>query len=174
MIVLDTPGGLDESMRKIVQAELASKIPVSSTSRPTAPAQPQPASGSAQAADVLAMAPQTNIGSSTPIWVSGQDIQKDLRRKVVNDAAASLRGAREDTRPQRAVGRRGSAKASNLTAAEALNMDVIDAVAPDAARAARPRSTATKTTPKGTCSNSAGAEVDDVEHLASGTGSSTR
>ena len=37
------------------------------------------------------MAPQTNVGSSTPISVGGEDIQKDLRRKVVNDAAASLR-----------------------------------------------------------------------------------
>ena len=37
------------------------------------------------------MAPQTNIGSSTPINVGGENIQSDLRRKVVNDAAASLK-----------------------------------------------------------------------------------
>ncbi len=39
---------------------------------------------------MLAMAPQTNIGSSTPIDVGGGNIQSDLRRKVINDAAASL------------------------------------------------------------------------------------
>ena len=43
-----------------------------------------------QAADVLAMAPQTNIGSSTPITTTGQDFSKDLRRKIVNDAAAYI------------------------------------------------------------------------------------
>ena len=40
------------------------------------------------AADVAAMAPQTNIGSSTPISLGGEDISEDLRRKVINDAAA--------------------------------------------------------------------------------------
>ena len=58
---------------------------------PTAPAPRRPASGSPQAADVLAMAPMTNIGSSTPIDSSGANIGSDLRRKVINDAAASLR-----------------------------------------------------------------------------------
>jgi len=43
-----------------------------------------------EAADILAMAPETNIGSSTPIDSSGQNIGSDLRRKVVNDAAAGL------------------------------------------------------------------------------------
>ena len=52
-----------------------------------------------QAADILAMAPQTNIGSSTPISSGGGDIKGDLHRKVVNDAAASLRAlAREHGR----------------------------------------------------------------------------
>ena len=41
-----------------------------------------------QAADVLAMAPQTNIGSSTPISIAGEELSKDLRNKIVNDAAA--------------------------------------------------------------------------------------
>ena len=67
------------------------------------------------------MAPQTNIGSSTPIDSSGQNIARDLRRKVVNDAAASLRALAKSARPQRGVGRRGPCReASNLTAREAL------------------------------------------------------
>jgi len=47
---------------------------------------------------VLAMAPQTNIGSSTPINSSGGDIKGDLHRKVVNDAAASLRALTDGIR----------------------------------------------------------------------------
>src|SRR5207302_6406783 len=83
-----------------------------------------------EAADVLAMAPVSNIGSSTPIDSSGQNLGSDLRRKVINDAAASLTalaGAhhRNTTWPALAV-----RKASNLTAQEALKMHVIDVIAP--------------------------------------------
>jgi membrane-bound serine protease (ClpP class) len=84
----------------------------------------------AQAADVLAMAPTTNIGSSTPIDSSGQNIGSDLRRKVVNDSVASLTALaaahKRNTRwPSLAV-----RKASNLTAQDALRMNVIDMIAP--------------------------------------------
>ena len=91
VIVLDTPGGLSESMRDIVKKELASKIPVVVYVAPDGARAASAGVWIGQAADVLAMAPQTNIGSSTPISIGGEDIQKDLRRKVVNDAAAQLR-----------------------------------------------------------------------------------
>ena len=96
VIVLDTPGGLEDSMRKIVQKELqlsAAGTPVIVYVSPRRRARGVGrASGSPQAADVLAMAPETNIGSSTPIDGSGANIGSDLRRKIINDAAASLRG----------------------------------------------------------------------------------
>jgi membrane-bound serine protease (ClpP class) len=76
------------------------------------------------------MAPTTNIGSSTPIDSSGRNLGSDLRRKVINDAAASLTALaaahhRNTTWPAEAV-----RKASNLTASQALRMHVIDLVAP--------------------------------------------
>jgi membrane-bound serine protease (ClpP class) len=76
------------------------------------------------------MAPTTNIGSSTPITGGGQNLGSDLRRKVINDAAASLTALaathkRNTTWPALAV-----RKASNLTAAQALKLHVIDLVAP--------------------------------------------
>ena len=114
---MDTPGGLSESMRKIVKAELASKVPVIVYVSPDGARAASAGVWIGQAADILAMAPQTNIGSSTPINVGGGNIQSDLRRKVVNDAAASLRRARRDATagtpsgPAQAV-----RKASNLTA----------------------------------------------------------
>jgi membrane-bound serine protease (ClpP class) len=79
---------------------------------------------------VLAMAPTTNIGSSTPIDSSGQNLGSDLRRKVINDSAASLTALaathkRNTTWPALAV-----KKASNLTAQQALHMNVVDLVAP--------------------------------------------
>ena len=72
------------------------------------------------AADVLAMAPQTNIGSSTPISVGGEDISKDLRRKVVNDAAAYIGELAREHGRNVAVAREMVTKATNLGAREAL------------------------------------------------------
>jgi membrane-bound serine protease (ClpP class) len=76
------------------------------------------------------MAPATNIGSSTPISGSGQDIEKDLRRKVVNDAAASLRALAKSHGRNAAWADRAVRQASNLTAEEARRMHVIDLIAP--------------------------------------------
>jgi membrane-bound serine protease (ClpP class) len=83
-----------------------------------------------EAGDVLALSPTSNIGSSTPINSGGGNIGSDLRRKVINDAAASLRSLaathkRNTTWPVLAV-----TKASNLTAQQALHMHVIDTIAP--------------------------------------------
>ena len=75
-------------MRKIVKTELAAKVPVVVYVAPSGSSADSAGVGDREAADVLAMAPQTNIGSSTPITANGQDLSKDLRRKVVNDAAA--------------------------------------------------------------------------------------
>jgi membrane-bound serine protease (ClpP class) len=130
VILLDTPGGLSTSMKKIYQAELRSKVPVIVYVSPEGARAASAGVWIAEAADVLAMAPTTNIGSSTPIDSSGQDLDKDLRRKVINDAAASLTALaathkRNTTWPARAV-----REASNLTAEQALKLGVIDLVAP--------------------------------------------
>ncbi len=83
------------------------------------------------AADVLAMAPQTNIGSSTPITTGGEDFSKDLRRKIVNDAAAYIGElARENGRNVEEA-REMVTEASNLGAREALRLNVVDVVADD-------------------------------------------
>jgi membrane-bound serine protease (ClpP class) len=130
VIELDTPGGLSSSMKEIYQRELRSKIPVIVYVAPNGARAASAGVWLSQAADVLAMAPISNIGSSTPIDSSGQNIGSDLRRKVVNDAAASLKALaaahkRNTTWPVRAV-----TKASNLTAQQALQMNVIDMIAP--------------------------------------------
>ena len=75
VILLDTPGGLDSVDARHHQAELESDGPGRRLRRTRrARARPRPASSSRMAADVAAMAPQTNIGSSTPIAVGGGDI----------------------------------------------------------------------------------------------------
>jgi membrane-bound serine protease (ClpP class) len=130
VILLDTPGGLSDAMRSIYQKELALKVPVIVYVSPSGARAASAGVWIAQAADVLAMSPVSNIGSSTPIDSSGANIDSDLRRKVVNDAAASLRALaaahkRNTTWPVLAV-----TKASNLTAQQALRRNVIDVIAP--------------------------------------------
>ena len=130
VILLDTPGGLSTSMKKIYTAELSAKVPVIVYVSPDGARAASAGVWIAQAADVLAMAPATNIGSSTPINSGGTNLGSDLRRKVINDAAASLTALaavhkRNTKWPALAV-----RKASNLTATEALHMHVIDFVSP--------------------------------------------
>jgi membrane-bound serine protease (ClpP class) len=130
VIVLDTPGGLEESMRKIVQRELSLRIPVIVYVAPNGARAASAGVWISEAADVLAMAPVTNIGSSTPINGNGANIGSDLRRKVVNDAAASLRGLAKSHGRNAKWADAAVRKASNLSAQEALQMHVIDLVAP--------------------------------------------
>jgi membrane-bound serine protease (ClpP class) len=130
VIVLDTPGGLEESMRKIVQKELSVRIPVIVYVSPEGARAASAGVWISEAADVLAMGPSTNIGSSTPIEGNGANIGSDLRRKVVNDAAASLRGLAKTHGRNARWADAAVRKASNLTAAEALRMNVIDLVSP--------------------------------------------
>jgi membrane-bound serine protease (ClpP class) len=131
VILLDTPGGLSSSMQKIYKAELASKVPVIVYVSPPGSRAASAGVWISQAADLLAMAPQTNIGSSTPINVGGDDIAKDLRRKVVNDAAASLRELARSHGRNVKWADSAVRRASNLGASEALRQNVIDVIAPD-------------------------------------------
>jgi membrane-bound serine protease (ClpP class) len=130
VILLDTPGGLEESMRKIVQKELGLPIPVIVYVAPNGARAASAGVWVSEAADVLAMAPETNIGSSTPISGTGSNIGSDLRRKIVNDAAASLRSLMGSHHRNAAWGDRAVRQASNRSAAEALRENIIDLVSP--------------------------------------------
>jgi membrane-bound serine protease (ClpP class) len=130
-ILLDTPGGLAEAMRDIYKRMLESPLPIIVYVSPDGARAASAGVWIVQAADVAAMAPQTNIGSSTPISVGGEDIQKDLRKKVVNDAVASLKALAESHGRNVEWVEKAVREASNLTASEALEQNVVDVVAPD-------------------------------------------
>jgi membrane-bound serine protease (ClpP class) len=161
VIVLDTPGGLEESMRKIVQKELALKIPVIVYVSPEGARAASAGVWISEAADVLGMAPSTNIGSSTPIQGNGTNIGSDLRRKVVNDAAASLRGLAKTHGRNAQWADSAVRRASNLTAAEALRMNVIDVVSPSLPALLRTID-GRVTTPRHLTMHTAGAQIVDV------------
>ena len=133
VILLDTPGGDEDSMRTIVQKELQLSQEGTPVVVYVSPSGARAASAGvwiSEAADVLAMAPETNIGSSTPISSTGANIGSDLRRKVINDAAASLRGLARSHDRNAAWANLAVKRASNLTDTEALRLNVIDLISP--------------------------------------------
>jgi membrane-bound serine protease (ClpP class) len=161
VIVLDTPGGLEDSMRKIVQKELSLKVPVIVYVAPSGARAASAGVWISQAADLLAMAPATNIGSSTPINGNGQNIGSDLHRKVVNDAAASLRALAKSHGRNAKWADSAVRVASNLTALEAKQMNVIDMIAPSLP-ALLNKADGYKTVPRGFVLHTANADVTDV------------
>jgi membrane-bound serine protease (ClpP class) len=131
IIRLDTPGGLSDSMRSIIQDMAAAPMPVVVYVSPNGARAASAGAYITEAADVAAMAPATNIGSATPIAVGPGGGSSDLDRKVKNDAAASMRAlASNHGRNPRLAGQLVT-KAKNLTAEEAEKAGLIDLVSPD-------------------------------------------
>ena len=161
VILLDTPGGLSTSMRKIYQKELQSQIPVIVYVAPDGARAASAGVWISEAADVLAMAPQTNIGSSTPIDQSGGDIKGALGRKVRNDAVASLKALLKHHGRNPAFARAAVIKATNLTADEALRQHVIDVISPSLP-SLLDKLDGYKTKPKRFVLHLAGADVTEV------------
>ena len=156
VLVLDTPGGLGSSMRGIVKRFLASTVPVVVYVAPSGSSADSAGAVITMASDLAAMAPQTNIGSSTPISLNGQDISKDLRRKIVNDAAAYVGElAREHDRNVVAA-RKMVTVASNYGAREAKRIGLVEVDRADASCAARTRSTGRRRFRRASSSHTAG------------------
>lgn len=128
---LDTPGGLAESMRGVVQAILSSKIPVAVWVPPGGRA----ASAGAfivQAAHIAAMAPGTNIGAAHPVVASGEDIKEsDMSKKIMNDLKAQMRSVVQLRGRNQEVAEKMIDESISLTATEALKNKVIDIVTGD-------------------------------------------
>lgn len=150
VLQLDTPGGLDTSMRAIIKAILASPVPVATF---VAPAGARAASAGTYilyASHIAAMAPATNLGAATPVQIGGggdstpardkgakgQDKSEpgsrdSLRSKQINDAAAYIRGLAQLRGRNADWAERAVREAVSLPASEALKLKVIDVVAHD-------------------------------------------
>ena len=162
VIEMDTPGGLSSSMRSIVKGMLAARVPVIVYVAPPGSSADSAGAVIGQAADVLAMAPQTNIGSSTPITTNGEDLSKDLRRKVINDAAAYIGELAREHGRNATLAEQMVRNATNYGARDALRLGVVDDVAPTLPVLLR-QLDGQKTVPKGYVLDTAGANVERVE-----------
>lgn len=131
LIEIDTPGGLDTAMRKIIQAILASKAPVIVY---VAPAGARAASAGALitlSADFAAMAPGTNIGAATPvaIGVGGGGMDETMKHKAVNDAVAYARSLAEQRGRNPEWAEQIVREGLSTSATAALELKVVDLVA---------------------------------------------
>ena len=128
---LDTPGGLDDSMRKIIKHIIAAPMPVVVYVYPNGARAASAGLYITQSADVAAMAPQTNIGSATPISLGGGNQDKVLGRKIRNDATAYVRALAEVHGRNANLAAQMVQKATNVPALEAKRRNLVDVIAPD-------------------------------------------
>jgi membrane-bound serine protease (ClpP class) len=158
VILMDTPGGLDSSMRDIIKRILDATVPVVVYVYPPGSRDASAVVFITMASDVAAMAPETNIGSSTPISTSGGNIPSDLRRKVINDAVAYIRGLASEHGRNADWAEKAVREAANLPARDALAQNVVDVIAPDLPTLLN-KIDGMRVEPKGIVLHTAGAEI---------------
>lgn len=149
ILQMDTPGGLDSSMRDIIQMILASPIPVVTYVAPEGARAASAGTYILYASHVAAMSPATNLGAATPISIGGlpglskpakEDDEKDdgelatddastLKRKVINDASSYIKALAERHGRNSDWAVRAVREAVSLSAEEALELKVVDFLA---------------------------------------------
>ena len=132
LITMDTPGGLDTSMRKIIQSILQSQVPVVTYVYPTGSRGASAGFFILLSADVDAMSPGTETGAASPIEeIGGATVQIDptLRAKIVNDAEAFLRSYVSKRGRNVALAMTAVSDAKAFSDSEALKGNLIDLVA---------------------------------------------
>ncbi|MEE4253803.1 MAG: nodulation protein NfeD [Desulfuromusa sp.] len=130
LIQLDTPGGLDTSMREIIQAELSSTIPVIIYIAPQGARAASAGALITLAADFAVMAPGTNIGAAHPVAIgAGKQTDSTMMKKVENDAAAYARSLAQKRGRNQDWAERSVRDSVSISAEEALDLTVIDLIA---------------------------------------------
>ena len=149
VIKMDTPGGLDTSMRRIIKAILASPVPVATFVGPDGARAASAGTFILYASHIAAMAPATNLGAATPVAIGGEEpadggnksrkkdgeappsTRESLRSKQINDAAAYIRGLADARGRNADWAERAVREAVSLPAAEAKKLKVVDLIARD-------------------------------------------
>ena len=154
VLAMDTPGGLDSSMREIIRAILDSAIPVASFVSPQGARAASAGTYILYASHIAAMAPATNLGAATPVQIGGgmgmpeigkpgdktkdeaesaKDKASAMENKIINDAVAYIRSLAELRGRNIEWAEQAVRQASSLPAHEALEMNVIDLMADNVA-----------------------------------------
>jgi len=135
LLEIDTPGGLDTAMREIIQAILASELPIIVYVYPAGARAASAGALITLAADFAVMAPGTNIGAATPVAIgpSGGNDDGPMKDKILNDAIAYARSIAEQRGRNLDWAERIVRHSVSTAAQEALELKVIDLVAADEA-----------------------------------------
>jgi membrane-bound serine protease (ClpP class) len=131
IIRIDTPGGLDSSMRQIVDKMLNCRTPVAVFVGPSGARAASAGFVIGMAADVFAMAPGTNIGAAHPVSALGAGMDEVMARKVASDAAAYVRGKAERRGRNVELAEKAVLESRSFTDREAKDAGLIDLVAND-------------------------------------------
>jgi membrane-bound serine protease (ClpP class) len=129
VIQLDTPGGLERSMRAIVQRILNSEVPVIVYVGPTGARAASAGVFLTLAGHVAAMAPATNIGAAHPVAIGGTGADKESIRKIENDAAAFVRTVAAERGRNADWAEKAVRESVSITEREAVSLKVVDLVA---------------------------------------------
>ena len=127
LLKIDTPGGLDSAMRQITKAILNARIPVIGYVFPEGARAASAGTFILLSTHVAAMAPATNVGAAQPVGISGAVASE----KAVNDAVAYIRGIAEDQGRNVEWAEAAVRDAESVSAEQALELGVIDLIAPD-------------------------------------------
>ncbi|NIQ00370.1 MAG: nodulation protein NfeD [Nitrospinaceae bacterium] len=133
---MDTPGGLDTSMRQIIKAIQISKIPVATFVAPSGSRAASAGTFITMAAHIAAMAPGTNIGAAHPVNLmggekEGRDKPTSMEEKILNDASAYIRSLAEARGRNAYWAEQSVRKSVSISAEEAKKLAVIDLIAAD-------------------------------------------
>ena len=131
LIRLDTPGGLDTSMRLIIKDITSSAVPVIVYVAPSGARAASAGVFILYAAHIAAMAPGTNVGAAHPVAMGGGDMDAVMKEKVENDAAAYIKSIAEKRGRNVKWAEEAVRKSVSVTEQEALKLKVIDLVADD-------------------------------------------
>ena len=129
VIQLDTPGGLDPSMRDIVKAILSSRVPVVVHVAPSGARAASAGVFITYAAHIAAMAPGTNIGSAHPVPMGGGEMDEVMMKKIENDAVAYIKSIATKRGRNAEWAEKAVRESVNITSREALKLGVIDLMA---------------------------------------------
>ena len=133
IITLNTPGGLDTSMREIISRIDTSRVPVIVYVAPSGARAASAGFLILMAADVAAMAPGTATGAAHPVMSDGRDLDKTMAEKVTNDAAAYVRSHAERRGRDAQAAESTIRESKSFTEREALEKRLIEIVARDEA-----------------------------------------
>jgi membrane-bound serine protease (ClpP class) len=129
IVRLNTPGGLERSMRSMAQAILNAEIPVIVYVAPTGARAASAGVFITMAAHVAAMAPATNIGAAHPVTIGGGDTGKEMGKKIENDAAAFARSLAAERGRNVDWAEKAVRASVSVTEREAVKLKVVDLVA---------------------------------------------